>query len=117
MSGAVSYHAGVAAEEAVGRLYEAAGYTLAARRWRSGAGEIDLIARRGDLVVFVEVKCGRDFAAAVARLGPRQLGRIAQSAEAFLANEPLGTDTPCRIDAALVDRSGACEIIENVTAA
>jgi len=55
MSGAVSYHAGIAAEAAVARLYETGGTPIAARRWRSAAGEIDLIARNGAEVIFIEV--------------------------------------------------------------
>ena len=68
-----------------------------------------------------EAAVGRDYAArghrVAARLGPRQLGRIARSAEAFLGGEPRGTDTPARIDVALVDGSGRLEILENVLAA
>ncbi|HBN30930.1 MAG TPA: hypothetical protein DD416_06825, partial [Rhodobacteraceae bacterium] len=45
MTGAVSYHSGIAAEAAVARFYEQHGHVIAARRWRSAAGEIDLIAR------------------------------------------------------------------------
>ena len=45
--GVTSYHAGVAAEEAVARQYERAGLHIAARRWRGKGGEIDLIARDG----------------------------------------------------------------------
>ena len=56
MSGAVSYHAGVAAEAAVARLYETGGTPITARRWRSEAGEIDLIARNGAEIIFIEVK-------------------------------------------------------------
>ena len=117
MSGAVSYHSGLAAEDAVWRDYAARGHELAARRWRSGAGEIDLVARKDGAVVFVEVKRARDLASAAARVTARQLARIARSAEAFLGGEPRGTDTPCRVDVALVDGAGRIEILENVMAA
>ena len=36
--------------------YEANGFSVVARNWRSRSGEIDLIARKGDLVVICEVK-------------------------------------------------------------
>ncbi len=113
MSGAVSYYGGEAAEDAVARHYEETGHELAARRWRSPAGEIDLILRKDGEVVFVEVKRARDLAIAAERLGARQIGRILQAAEAFLGGEPGGTDTPSRIDVALVDGTGRIAVIEN----
>lgn len=113
MTGAVSYHGGIAAEDAVARRYADAGYRIAARRWRSPAGEIDLIARGTDRIVFVEVKRARDIDRAVERLGARQLDRIRRSAEVFLGGEPDGTDTEARIDVALVDGSGRIAVIEN----
>ena len=114
MSGAVSYHAGLAAEDGVWRDYRARGHTLAARRWRCRAGEIDLITHKDGMVVFTEVKRARDFATAGARLGERQLARIALAAETYLGGAPGGTDTPARIDVAFVDGAGRVEIIENV---
>lgn len=117
MTGAISYHSGLAAEDCVRRDYASRGYTLAAQRWRSEAGEIDLIARKDGVVVFIEVKRARDFGTAAARLGPRQLGRIVRSAEAYLAVEAGGLDAEARIDVALVDGAGRIEIIENATAA
>ncbi len=113
MSGTVAFHGGMAAEEAVARHYERTGHEIAARRWRSPAGEIDLIARKDGGVVFVEVKRARDVARAAERLGPRQVGRILQAAEHFLAGEPAGADSPSRIDVALVDGTGRIEVIEN----
>jgi putative endonuclease len=43
-------------EQAVVDWYEAKGFSVIARNWRSRAGEIDLVARAGDLVVVCEVK-------------------------------------------------------------
>lgn len=114
MSGAVSYHGGLAAEDSVARVYAETGHTIEVRRWRSPAGEIDLIAKKGGTFVFVEVKQARDFTAAVERIGARQLSRIARSAEAFLGAQPRGTNSEARIDVALVDAKGFVEIIENV---
>lgn len=113
MSGALAHHGGAAAEDAVARLYERSGHAVAARRWRSAAGEIDLILRKGGEVVFVEVKRARDIAGAAERLGARQIGRILRAAEAYLGGEPQGTDTASRIDVALVDGTGRIEVIEN----
>ncbi len=54
--GKAAYLAGESAEIQVQKLYEQSGHVLAARRWRGGGAEIDLIFRDGDICVFVEVK-------------------------------------------------------------
>ncbi len=115
MSGAGSYHAGLAAEDQVARRYMAAGYPLAARRWRGEGGEIDLVHRDGSGVIFVEVKQAATHDIAAERLGPRQMHRIWSAAAEFLAGEPGGQDTEARFDVALVDGQGRIAIVENVT--
>jgi len=113
MSGSVGYHAGLAAEDLVASDYASRDHAIAARRWRGKAGEIDLIAREGDTVVFVEVKKSRSFATAAARLGRRQMERILTSASEFLASEPRGQLTDVRFDLAVVNGVGALKVIEN----
>ena len=108
-----AYLAGAAAEEIVARHYERRGYAVAARRWRGGGGEIDLILRSGAQVVFVEVKHSKTFDTAVLRITPRQMQRIAASAAQFLDGEPSGQLSEARIDVALVDGQGRVEILEN----
>jgi putative endonuclease len=113
----VSYRAGAAAEHQVARHYERSGRAIAASRWRSASGEIDLIARDGAEVIFIEVKHSRTHAEAAQRLSARQQARIHASASLFLAGEPAGQATPSRFDVALVDGQGRIEIIENAFAA
>jgi putative endonuclease len=116
MGGVVSYRAGLAAEDAVARHYERAGRAIAARRWRSAAGEIDLIARDGADVIFIEVKQSRTHAEAAEHLTQRQMARISASASVFLGGEPSGQNTGARFDVALVDGCGRIEILENAFA-
>ncbi|MCB2093031.1 MAG: YraN family protein [Rhodobacteraceae bacterium] len=113
MSGRLSYHGGCAAEDQVAAHYRVQGMTIAASRWRGQSGEIDLIARNGDAVVFVEVKRARNFAIAAERLTSRQMARIYGAASEFVAKEPAGQDTEMRFDVALVDGAGRIEIIDN----
>lgn len=113
MSGFTSHLSGQSAEDRVAGDYVRSGMTLAARRWRGPGGEIDLIARNGAELVFVEVKKSRDFATAAGRVTRRQMERIMASAAAFLAGEPGGQDTPVRFDVALVDGTGRIARIEN----
>lgn len=113
IQGSVSYHAGQSAEFRVASDYERRGFAIVHRRWRGAGGEIDLIARDGDGVVFVEVKKSSTFEKAAARISQRQIDRICVSAAQYLENEPGGQLTNVRFDAALVDGTGAVQIIEN----
>ncbi|MBP9950428.1 MAG: YraN family protein [Cypionkella sp.] len=117
MSGARSYHAGVAAEDSVARFYDRSGRAVCARRWRGAAGEIDLIARQGAEVIFIEVKQSATHAEAAEHLTRRQMDRIYGAASEFLAGEPGGQLTDVRFDVALVDAAGRIEILENAFAA
>lgn len=84
------------------------GWRVLARRFRvgvgAGAGEIDIIARRGRTVAFIEVKARADLAAAAFAITPRQRARIARGAEAFLQTNPGLAGLDMRFDALLVGR-------------
>ena len=64
------------------------GYRIVARRFRTPLGEIDLIAQRGRLVAFVEVKARTDLEQALVALTVRQRQRTARAAELFLLRRP-----------------------------
>lgn len=117
MSGARSYQAGLAAEALVEQMYERSGRQVCARRWRGASGEIDLIARDGAQVIFIEVKQSRTHAQAAEHLSERQMARIYGAASEFIGKEPAGQLTPVRFDVALVDGRGQIEILENAFAA
>ena len=114
--GLTNYLAGHAAEAAVARLYEDRGVAICARNWRGTVGEIDLIGRDGDVVVFVEVKQSRTHDLAASHLSRAQIARIFASVEEFVASEPRGLLTDVRIDLALVDGQGRIDVLENAFA-
>lgn len=68
----------------------------------SGAGEVDLVARRGGLVAFVEVKSRASLEQAIESLTPFQKKRIQRGAEAFLARRPDLAGCGIRFDVMLV---------------
>lgn len=111
--GARAHLAGLAAEEAVAGHYGRTGRSIAARRWRGPGGEIDLIAREGDRLVFVEVKRAPTFEAALARVTPRKLARLAAAALDYLVGDPRGLSAEMRLDIALVNGRGEVSVIEN----
>lgn len=111
--GKAAFYAGESAENRIAQDYERRGFAVARKRWRGTGGEIDLILRNGNGLIFVEVKQARDFDRAARSLSARQMQRIYASAEEFLGTEPLGSLTEVRFDVALVDGQGQMRIIEN----
>ena len=89
------------------------GYRVLARRVRTPAGEVDLVARRGSAVIAVEVKARVNLDTAVNSVSLRQRYRVARGLESFLQRRPdlLGLDRrfylvavrPWRIPTHLVD--------------
>ena len=78
------------------------GLVIVARNFRTREGEIDLVARDGATLVFVEVRMRRsqDFGGAAASITARKRERLAKAASAYLAM--LGREPPCRFDAILL---------------
>ncbi|REJ70185.1 MAG: hypothetical protein DWQ15_04125 [Proteobacteria bacterium] len=89
-TGKVSYHAGQAAEFQVARYYERDGWHVLQHRFKSAAGEIDLVLCRDDTVLFVEVKRARTHDIAASRISLQQIARINQSAEFFVSEHLSG---------------------------
>ena len=107
---------GLAAEGIVARHYETHGIPITTRNWRGSGGEIDLIGRRGDEVIFVEVKASKTHDLAASHVSSAQIARIFRTVDEYLAGEPRGLLTDVRIDLALVDGQGRVEVIENAFA-
>jgi putative endonuclease len=93
---------GLSAEMRAAAFLLAKGYRIAARRWRSAAGEIDIVARRGNLLIFVEVKARGTFDDAAYSVTPRQKQRIATAAAIWLADHAGDAERDMRFDAILV---------------
>ena len=93
---------GLSAESRASAYLVAKGYRIAARRFRSPVGEVDIVARRGRVLVFVEVKARATLDAAAESLQTRQQRRIAAAAAAWLSLNPHDIDKDIRFDAVLV---------------
>ena len=98
----IAFRLGLSAETRAAAFLLAKGFRIAARRWRSPAGEIDLVVRRGRLLVFVEVKARDRFDDAAEAVTERQRRRIAAAAEAWLASHADDLQRDIRFDAVLV---------------
>ena len=75
------------------------GYAILERRYRTRYGEIDIVARHGDVLVFVEVKArmGEAFGSGAEAVTAYKQRRVAQMAADFLVRRRLH-DRPCRFD-------------------
>ncbi len=97
-----AFKMGLSAESRAAAFLIAKGYRIVARRFRSPVGEVDIVARRGRLLVFVEVKARARLDDAAESLAPRQQRRIAAAAAAWLADHPDDLESNIRFDAVLV---------------
>lgn len=98
----VAFALGISAESRAAALLIAKGFRILARRFKSPVGEIDIVARRRQLLVFVEVKARADLDEAAWSVTPRQQRRIAAAAEAWLAVHGDEGFRDIRFDAILV---------------
>ena len=73
-------------------------YRILARRYRTPVGEIDLIARRGRTIAFVEVKLRPSEAEAIEAVRPSAARRIVRAADYWLAAHPAATGLDLRFD-------------------
>ncbi|OON76405.1 YraN family protein [Streptomyces tsukubensis] len=99
-------------EDIAARRLTGAGMEILARNWRCGrAGEIDIVARDGDVLVICEVKTRRDarFEHPMAAVGPEKAERLRRLAERWLSQHGGPPEGGVRIDlvGVLVPRRGA----------
>ena len=89
------------------------GYEILERRYRTRYGEIDIVARSGPSLVFVEVKAreGDEFGGGEAAVTVTKQQRIVRMAIDFLARRRL-QDQPCRFDVVTIDFEGGRPRIE-----
>jgi putative endonuclease len=74
------------------------GWRLLAERYKSHAGEVDLIMRKGEVTAFIEVKARKTLDGAVESVSAWQARRIAAAARSFLVEDRLAAQQSCRFD-------------------
>ena len=91
---------GAAGERLARRHLERQGYTFMAANWRFPGGELDLVMRDGDVLVFVEVKTrrGERLGAAEESVSAAQTRRLLHAAQTFLTERPDLAELVWRID-------------------
>ena len=97
-----AFRLGLSAESRAAMLLIAKGYRIAARRWKTPFGEIDIVARRRRALVFVEVKARERADDAAEAVTERTKRRIIAAAELWLAHHPDDAQRDIRFDVILV---------------
>lgn len=95
---------GKTGEDLAAAELERLGYAILARRYRTRYGEIDIVARDGETIVFVEVKAraNAECGTAAEAITPRKQRKLAWMAEDYLARHDL-TSVACRFDVLAID--------------
>ncbi len=98
---------GKVGEDDAVRWLEGQGYEVVERNVVNHGGEIDLVARDGKTLCFVEIKARATaaFGPAIAAVDARKQRRISRAAALYLAMKGH-RDTPCRFDVIGLDRQG-----------
>ena len=97
-----AFRTGLSAESRAAAFLIAKGYRILAKRFRTPYGEIDLVARKRNLIAFVEVKARGRLDDAAWAVTPRQQQRIINAAQAWLMAHPEHAEFEMRFDAMLI---------------
>jgi len=103
---------GAAGEKAAADFLKRRGYVILRRRFQTRYGEVDIVARDGPVLCFIEVKTRTDlsFGPPAKAVTAAKKKRLALSAQAFLTKKKLG-DAPVRFDVvAVLAGAGGFEI-------
>jgi putative endonuclease len=97
-----AFRLGLSAESRAAFFLIAKAYRILARRWKTPFGEIDIVARRRNDLVFVEVKARESFDDAAHAVTERTQQRIIAAAELWLAHRPADAQCTIRFDVILI---------------
>ena len=93
---------GQSGEEQACRYLCRHGYEILDRNARLGRGELDIVAKKDDLLVFVEVKTHKSRESGVLALHPDKCDRLQSAAESWLGRHPQFARLQCRFDLIIV---------------
>ena len=94
-----AHRAGHGAERIAALYLRLTGWQILARRYLVQGGEIDIVARRGRTIAFVEVKLRASLDVAAASIDGAKRRRMARAARAFVSRQRAGAGLTYRADA------------------
>ena len=111
--GHIAHRRGHEAEARAEAALRREGWSILARRLRTAAGEIDLVADRDGLTALIEVKARPTLAQAAQALRAGQQSRLLAAGEVALAQNPDWGRCGVRFDVLLVDAAGTVRRIKD----
>lgn len=100
-------------EDVAAHFYEMQGFEILCERYKTAVGEVDLIAKKDDLLVAIEVKMRKNFDDAAYSLSKRQQERIFHAMGCFLQQHSMLSFSAIRFDVVLLDQSFNIQYIPN----
>ena len=97
-----AFRMGLSAETRAAAFLMAKGYRILAKRFRTPYGEIDIVARKRNLIAFIEVKARANLDDAAYAVTQRQQQRIIDAAQGWLMAHPEHAEFELRFDAILI---------------
>ena len=104
--GRIAHASGIAAEDAACAAIQADGWAILARRLRTKAGEVDVVAEKAGVLAVIEVKSRPTLAEAAVAVSPRQRARLLGACEIILVEHPDWGVNGARFDILVVDAAG-----------
>jgi len=110
---------GDAAEERACRHLDRSGFAIVERKYRTKCGEIDIVARKGDVLVFVEVRSREvpGFGTPEESVTPEKRRRIVAAARRYLSGVPPSSWREARFDVIAIEGSGEDAALRHYPAA
>ena len=94
------------AEHAAELMLRLKGYRILERRYKTSYGEVDLIAKTGETLAFIEVKARKAEADALEAIGLKSQKRIMDAAMMFIAKNPAYQNYEMRFDVVTLNPGG-----------
>lgn len=109
-----SYQVGIAAEKLAAQYFQSLGFPLTSQRYKTRFGEIDLIVKKDNQLIFVEVKARSRKILIEDLITQKQIDRNYAAAEFFLSEFPEYSTYDCRFDLIIICRNRIIQHIVDV---
>lgn len=108
-----AFYLGIEAEQQVAQYLHSLSYDIIASRYKTKYGEIDIIAKKNNIIIFVEVKARKDISTIYESITARQKQRIIDSSLIFIQDNPDYSLFDMRFDAIMLTPNNCIDHIEN----
>jgi len=108
-----TYQFGIFAEKVAISFLRLKGYKIIAWRFKTKFGEVDIIAKKSDIIIAVEVKARKKRVSLEEIISLRQMNRVRSAMELFISQNPQYHNSAVRFDFIEVGRFGVLQHHQN----